>query len=641
MSKGKPRTKSEEAAAAEASAPAPEAPRATTLATAVPMTTVPAPTPASVRIDALGGLKRTHTCGELSAMDGGRKTVIMGWVHRVRDHGGVLFIDLRDRYGLTQVVARPGETPAPALERLREVGTEWVLAVTGNVLTRPIEAVNRALPTGEIEVAVQDVLVLSTSDTPPFSVSEEGPEASEDLRLKYRFLDLRRERMQKNLAVRHRIALATRQYLSQQDFLEIETPMLVKPTPEGARDYVVPSRVHPGKFYALPQSPQLYKQTLMASGFDRYFQLARALRDEDLRADRQPEHTQIDIEMSFVREDDVFQLVEGLMTHLWREALKVEIQTPFPRLTYQEAMLRFGSDKPDLRFGLELKDVTAIAGESSARFLQDAAKTEGHKVMALAAVGRSNLSRKDLDQLEDLAKRAGAAGLSWMKRTESGWEGGASRFFEGEAGDKLTSLLQAQNGDVAFLTAGPWEVACKGLGAVRLELGRPALAQRKPEWRFCWVHRFPLFEKTEHGWTPMHHMFTHPLESDLPYLESDPARVRAELYDLVLNGNELGSGSVRIHRPELQERVMAVIGLTREQAYEKFGFLLDAFRFGAPPHGGIAIGLDRVVMLVVGADSLRDTIAFPKTASATSLMDGAPAEVDQESLTELHLKLDL
>jgi aspartyl-tRNA synthetase len=633
---GKPHSKEEVTPAAEAEAARPPA-----LATAVPTTTVPAPVPSSVRIDALGDLKRTHTCGELSGMDGGRNTVLMGWVHRVRDHGGVLFIDLRDRYGVTQVVARPGETPAAALERLREVGTEWVLAVSGKVAQRPVEAVNRALPTGEIEVAVLDVLVLSTSDTPPFSVSEEGPEASEDLRLKYRFLDLRRERMQKNLAVRHRLALATRQYLSQQDFLEIETPMLVKPTPEGARDYVVPSRVHPGKFYALPQSPQLYKQTLMASGFDRYFQLARALRDEDLRADRQPEHTQIDIEMSFVRENDVFTLVEGLMTHLWREALKVEVQTPFPRLTYQEAMLRFGSDKPDLRFGLELKDVTAIAGESRARFLQDAAKTEGHKIMALAAVGRANLSRKDLDGLEDMAKRAGVAGLSWMKRAESGWDGGAARFFAGEAGEKLAQHLQAQNGDVAFLTAGPWETACKGLGAVRLELGRPALAQRKPEWRFCWVHRFPLFEKTETGWTPMHHMFTHPLESDIPYLESDPGRVRAELYDLVLNGNELGSGSVRIHRPELQERVMAVIGLTREQAYEKFGFLLDAFRFGAPPHGGIAIGLDRVVMLVVGADSLRDTIAFPKTASATSLMDGAPAEVDDESLRELHLKLDL
>jgi aspartyl-tRNA synthetase len=380
----------------------------------------------------------------------------------------------------------------------------------------------------------------------------------------------------------------------------------------------------------------------MASGFDRYFQLARALRDEDLRADRQPEHTQIDIEMSFVRENDVFQLVEGLMAHLWRDVLKVEVTSPFPRLTYQEAMLRFGSDKPDLRFGLELKDVTAIAGESSARFLQDAAKTEGHRIMALAAVGRANLSRKDLDGLEDTAKRAGVPGLSWMKRTESGWDGGASRFFAGEAGEKLAQHLQAQNGDVAFLTAGPWETSCKGLGAVRLELGRPALAQRKPEWRFCWVHRFPMFERTESGgWTPMHHMFTHPLETDLPYLESDPGRVRAELYDLVLNGNELGSGSVRIHRPELQERVMAVIGLTREQAYDKFGFLLDAFRFGAPPHGGIAIGLDRVVMLVVGADSLRDTIAFPKTASATSLMDGAPAEVELESLQELHLKLDL
>jgi len=634
MSKGvKPRGKSE--------TPPPEQALPPALATAAPRTTVAPPVPTQVRIDPLGELKRTHTCGELTSLDTGRAAVLMGWVHRVRDHGGVLFIDLRDRYGVTQVVARPGETPQAALDRLRDVGSEWVLAVSGKVASRPMEAVNRALPTGDIEVAVQEALVLSVSDTPPFSVSEEGPEPSEDLRLKYRFLDLRRERMQRNLWVRHRLALATRQYLSAQDFLEIETPMLVKPTPEGARDYVVPSRVHPGKFYALPQSPQLYKQTLMASGFDRYFQLARALRDEDLRADRQPEHTQIDIEMSFVREGDVFALVEGLMTHLWREVLKVEIATPFPRLTYQEAMLRFGSDKPDLRFGLELRDVTATAAESSARFLTEAAGTEGYKVMALVAPGRAALSRKDLDELEDQAKRAGAAGLSWMKRTESGWDGGASRFFAGEPGEKLATGLGAQAGDVAFLTAGPWEVACKGLGAVRLELGRPGLAQRGAEWRFSWVHRFPLFEKTEHGWSPMHHMFTQPLESDIPYLESDPGRVRAELYDLVLNGNELGSGSVRIHRPELQERVMAMVGLSREQAYEKFGFLLDAFRFGAPPHGGIAIGLDRVVMLVVGADSLRDTIAFPKTASAASLMDGAPAALDDDSLRELHLKLDL
>jgi aspartyl-tRNA synthetase len=594
-------------------------------------------------VEPLGDLRRTHTCGALTSADMGKTATLMGWVHRSRDHGGVLFVDLRDRYGLTQIVARPEDTPVPALERLRAAGSEWVLAVTGRVLQRPADAVNKTIATGDIELGVQEVRVLSVSEVPPFSVADET-EASEDVRLRFRYLDLRRERMQRILALRHRAALATRLHLSAQDFLEIETPMLVKPTPEGARDYVVPSRIYPGRFYALPQSPQLYKQTLMAAGFDRYFQLARALRDEDLRADRQPEHTQIDIEMSFVREADIFALVEGLMVHLWREVLGKEVTAPFPRLTYQEAMLRFGSDKPDLRFGLELRDVTAAAAESSARFLRDAAGAVDHKVMAFEAPGRAGLSRKELDQLEDAAKRAGASGLSWMKRTEEGWEGGASRFFSGDAapaGEKLRELVQAQAGDVVFLTAGPWESACKGLGAVRLEIGRPGLGQRAAEWRFCWVHHFPLFERAEGGgWAPMHHMFTQPLESDLPLLESDPGRVRAELYDLVLNGNELGSGSVRIHRPELQERVMAVIGLTRAQAYEKFGFLLDAFRYGAPPHGGIALGLDRMVMLMAGADSIRDTIAFPKTTSAASLMDGAPAPVDEASLRELHLRVE-
>jgi aspartyl-tRNA synthetase len=596
---------------------------------------------APAALDPLGDLKRTHTCGGLTSNEVGKTAVLMGWVHRTRDHGGVMFLDLRDRYGITQVVARPEETPDEAVEKLRRVGSEWVLAVTGRVGQRPADAVNKNMATGEIELAVSEVRILSASEVPPFSIADET-EASEDLRLRYRYLDLRRERMQRVLALRHRAAMATRQYLAAQNFLEIETPLLVKPTPEGARDYVVPARNHPGKFYALPQSPQLYKQTLMASGFDRYFQLARALRDEDLRADRQPEHTQIDIEMSFVREDDIFALVEGLVVHLWREVLGQEITVPLPRLPYSEAMSRFGSDKPDLRFGLELRDVTAVAAESSARFLKEAAQTPEHKVMALVAPGRGGLSRKDLDQLEEQAKRAGAAGLAWLKRTESGWDGGAARFFAGEAGDHLRDAVQAQAGDAVFLTAGPWESACKGLGAVRLELGRPALGQRAGEWRFCWVHRFPLFERNAAGgWAPMHHMFTHPLESDLELLDTDPGRVRGELYDLVLNGNELGSGSVRIHRPDLQEKVMSVIGLTREQAYEKFGFLLDAFRYGAPPHGGIAIGLDRVVMLMAGTDSIRDTIAFPKTTSAASLMDGCPAPIDPATLEELHLKLDL
>jgi aspartyl-tRNA synthetase len=592
-----------------------------------------------ITLDSLGTLKRTHTCGELRSEQVNEVVTLFGWVHRSRDHGGVIFVDLRDRYGLTQVVARPEDTPPEVVEKLRSAGAEWVLAITGRVGQRPSEAVNREMATGEIEVGVQEVKILNTSEVPPFPLNEES-EVSEELRLRYRYLDLRRERMQQIFAVRHKTALATREFLSSQNLLEIETPLLVKPTPEGARDYVVPSRVHAGKFYALPQSPQLYKQTLMASGFDRYFQLARALRDEDQRADRQPEHTQIDIEMSFVREDDIFDLIEGLMKHLWHEVLGVELNPPFARLSYREAMMRFGSDKPDLRFGLEFVDVTEVAAGSSARFLKDAARTEGHKVMALLAAGRGGLTRKQIEELEHEAKKNGAGGLAWMKRGENGWEGGSSRFFEGDVGEKLAENLKAHTGDLALITAGPWAQACKGLGAVRLQLGRPSLGGRKDEWRFLWVHRFPLFERNdEGGWTPMHHIFTHPLESDIDKLDTDPGAVQAELYDIVLNGVELGSGSVRIHRPDLQEKVLSVIGLTKEQAREKFGFLIDAFRYGAPPHGGIALGLDRLVMLLVGTDNIRDTIAFPKTTSAASLMDGAPSPIDKQSLKDLHLSL--
>jgi aspartyl-tRNA synthetase len=597
---------------------------------------------ADIALDSLGDWVRSHTCGELTEDHAGRGVTLMGWVHRVRDHGGVLFIDLRDRYGLTQVVVPPGAVPPAVLEKARALGSEWVTAVQGKVMRRPGDAVNPGLPTGAIEVHVEDLRVLNRSETPPFPIADDI-DVAEELRLKYRYLDLRRPRLKETILLRHRVALEARQYLSGRGFIEIETPLLVKPTPEGARDYIVPSRVHPGKWYALPQSPQLYKQILMVSGFDRYFQLARCLRDEDLRADRQPEHTQIDVEMSFVREEDVFDVVEGLYAHLWRSCLGVEIPVPFPRLSFHEAMGRFGSDKPDLRFGLELSDVSEIARASGAAFLREAVE-KGGRVIGMCAPGRAALSRKDVDALEEIAKRNGAKGLAWLKRTAQGLEGGAAKFFTGDAkgaGDALLEQLRVQEGDLVLLVAGPWEPSCKALGAVRLELGRATLAGggREREWRFLWVRDFPLLEEDgQGGWAPRHHIFTYPREEDLPHLEADPGRVRARLYDVVLNGNELGSGSVRIHRPDVQERVLRRIGLTHEQAHEKFGFLIDAFRFGAPPHGGIGMGLDRIVMLMADRGSIRDTIAFPKTTSATCPMDGSPAAVEEETLRELKVR---
>jgi len=562
-------------------------------------------------------------------------------VHRVRDHGGVLFIDLRDRYGVTQIVVPPGHASEEAVAKARELGTEWVIAVRGKVVPRPADAVNAALPTGAIEVHAEELKVLNRSETPPFPIADDI-DVNEDLRLKYRYLDLRRPRLKETLLLRHKVALEARIHLAGKGFVEIETPLLVKATPEGARDYVVPSRVHHGKWYALPQSPQLYKQILMVSGFDRYFQLARCLRDEDLRADRQPEHTQIDVEMSFVREEDVFDVVESLYAHLWKTCLGVDLPTPFPRLTFHEAMGRFGSDKPDLRFGLELVDASEAAAASSAAFLREAV-AKGGKVIALCAPGRGAMSRKDIDGLEDTAKRAGAKGLAWMKRTADGFEGASAKFFTGDgkaAGDLLLAATGAKDGDLVLLVAGAWEPACKALGAVRLELGRAMLATgAEREWRFLWVKDFPLLEEDgSGGWAPRHHIFTYPREEDLPLLDSDPGAVRARLYDVVLNGNELGSGSIRIHRPDVQERVLQRIGLTKDEAQEKFGFLIDAFRFGAPPHGGIGMGLDRIVMLMADRPSLRDTIAFPKTTSATCPMDGSPSEIDPRTLEDLRVR---
>ena len=593
-----------------------------------------------LELEGIGDWRRTHTCGALRRTDAGGVATVMGWVHRARDHGGVLFVDLRDRYGLTQIVFHPEVAGRELLERATRLGSEFVIAVRGKVLLRPAESLNKELPTGEVEVDVREMKVLSAADPLPFQVNEEHTLANEDLRLRYRFLDLRRPELAAVMALRHRACQAARAYLSSQSFLEVETPMLVKPTPEGARDYVVPSRIHHGKFYALPQSPQLYKQTLMISGFDRYFQLARCLRDEDLRADRQPEHTQIDLEMSFVTEEDVFAAVEGLFAALWKDCLGVELKTPFPRMTFHEAMSRFGSDKPDLRFGLEFTDTTKIHARSPRRVIADGAKAQGGVGVAMTIPGGAKISGTQLRKYEDIVKEAGGGGLSFFKVQDADREK-QQVIFPGSLLDEFFAAVKAQKGDAVVFTSGPWEPTLKALGVLRTFLGAPLVKGKEKQWEFLWVREFPLFEwnADRKGWEARHHMFTMPKPDHLDRLEKDPAAVNAQLYDLVLSGNELGSGSIRIHRPDIQQRVMKVVGFSPEQMQEKFGFLIDAYRYASPPHGGIGIGLDRIVMLMAGRESIRDTIAFPKSASAACLMDGSPGEIDEAALKELGIRI--
>ena len=594
-----------------------------------------------LKLEDLGDWRRSRTCGELRAAQVGAEATLMGWVHRSRDHGGVLFVDLRDRHGITQVVFRPEIGGAALLERAGRLGLEWVIAVRGRVDARPPESRNPELATGEVELNVRELKILSSAEALPFQVNEELHLANEDLRLRYRYLDLRRPELARVLALRHQATQVARTHLSSQGFLEIETPMLVKPTPEGARDYVVPSRIHRGKFYALPQSPQLYKQTLMIAGCDRYFQVARCMRDEDLRADRQPEHTQIDLEMSFVTEEEVFAAVEALFAALWRECLGVELRTPFPRLTFREAMSRYGSDKPDVRFGLEFVDVTGLCGRSPRNVIANGAKAEGGVSVAMVIPGGAEISGTQLRKYEDVVKAAGGGGLAFFKVI------GSERpkqqvIFPGELLDEFLASVKAGAGDAVLFTSGPWERTLSALGVLRTQLGQTLVKDEERRWAFLWVRQFPLFEwnADRKGWAPRHHMFTMPNPEHLEILESDPGRVIAQLYDLVLSGNELGSGSIRIHRPDIQERVMKVVGLTREQAYEKFGFLIDAYKYASPPHGGIGLGLDRIVMLMAGRDSIRDTIAFPKSTSGACLMDGSPAEIEPETLKELGIRIE-
>ena len=576
---------------------------------------------------------RTHTCGELTSGDVGKPVRIAGWVQVRRDHGGVIFIDLRDRYGITQLVCDPSHNKK-VHSTAEHVGREFVLLGEGKVRSRPKDMFNSNMKTGEIEVIADGLQILTRAEVPPIEI-EDDVQAGEETRLKYRYLDLRRPVMQGYLIARHKAAQATREYLNGRDFLEIETPLLIRSTPEGARDYVVPSRTNPGKFYALPQSPQLYKQILMIAGFDRYYQIARCLRDEDLRQDRQPEHTQIDIEMSFAEQDDVMELVEGCCRHVFNVVTGKKASKPFKRIAYAEAMEKYGSDKPDLRFGMELIDVTDVARSSSFKIF-----TSAEQVKCIAA--EKDFSRKEIDELIEWAKQNGAKGLAWMKVSARGLESSIAKFFDEGVQKSLLEKTKAKKGSVLFFVADRPKTVAEVLGKLRVELAGRLDLIRPDQFEFCWVTDFPLFDwdEDEKKWTASHHPFTMPRSEDVEFLEKDPGRVQAQLYDLVLNGIELGSGSIRINDPGLQERVLKVIGIGSKEAKDKFGFLLEAYRYGAPVHGGIGWGFDRTVALMLGFNDIREVIAFPKNKKAECPMDGSPSGVDERQLRELHVKSD-
>jgi len=597
-------------------------------------------------------LRRTHTCGDLRLSDNGTAVRLNGWVDGYRNLGGLLFIDLRDRYGLTQVVIDPQTFDKAMLAEAERARHEFVAAVTGTVQPRPDGTKNPKMPTGEIEVAAESFHILAESKTPPFEIEDEV-KASELLRLEYRYLDLRRAPMQQNIKIRHEACLAVRNYLSEQGFYEIETPMLMRSTPEGARDYVVPSRVSKGKFYALPQSPQLLKQILMVSGFDRYFQLARCLRDEDLRADRQPEHTQIDMELSFATPDDVFAVIEGMIKHLLKKVNDVDVEIPFPRFTYEEVMNRFGIDKPDMRFGMELVDLSDLVADCDFKVFADVVK-KGGVVKGIVLKGGGSYSRKQVDELTELAKKNGAGGLAYILKAEGGDKSPILKFIGEEVKDKLCERAGCGDGDALFIISDAHLKAEAVLGQLRLHLGRAHDLIDRSQWKCLWVTDFPLFEYDEEAgrFNAMHNIVSHPREdqldlidagfkSDLPgtNLNHPWRQAIAMQYDLVMNGSEIGSGGQRINRRDLQQKILNILGIDDERAERMFGFLLKALEYGAPPHAGIALGLDRLVTLMVGSDSIRDVIAFPKTTQAVSLMDGAPSEIDADQLEELGLAL--
>ena len=598
------------------------------------MTTTPG------KLDHLGDWQRTHHCNDLTEKNIGEKVLLMGWVLRRRDHGGLIFVDLRDRWGLTQVVFNPEHDPI-SHSKAENLRSEYVIAVKGEVIPRPEGMSNPELGTGRVEVMVDELKVLNASLTPPFSLDDrEGMEVAESVRLKYRYLDLRRDTLRENMVLRSLVSKSVRDFFYGEDFLEIETPILTKSTPEGARDYLVPSRVHNGLMYALPQSPQLFKQLLMVSGYDRYFQIVHCFRDEDLRADRQPEFTQIDVEMSFVTEDALFDVMERMMADLLGSAKGVQIPTPFPRIPYGEVMDRFGVDRPDTRFEMELVNLSEVLGKTEARIFIDTVKGGGI-IKGFNVKGGGDTSRKELDELADHAAIYGAKGLAWFKSNPDGWQSPLAKFISEEVRQEVEARSSFHHGDLLLVIAGEASMVNESLGQLRLHVAQKLDLIPEGRFDFIWVVDFPLFEydQDDGRYYSMHHPFTSPKEEDLHLLASDPDKVRAKAYDMVLNGSEIGGGSIRIHSKDVQSRIFELLNIGPEEAVEKFGFLLEALQYGAPPHGGIAFGLDRIMMLLTGAKSIRDVIAFPKTQKATCLLTDAPSPVDPAQLAELGLRL--